>query len=132
MSDRLNELQRQRAIIQGHLAWLDSEIAAAQGSIPTALPSLASFQPQAPTPPVPSTIATPAAPYQDADELIAKFGTDTKSSAQSARRGCFLVFALSLLLLGLIVYGLYRYSRSLHENTEGPESKTMPASPAKR
>ena len=63
MSDRFQELLRQRALVQQHLAWLDGEIAEASGSTP-ATPTPAPRQPFSsphPTPPAPSYAASQAA-----------------------------------------------------------------------
>ena len=110
MSDRLTELQRQRALIQGHLAWLDREIAEVANEPSSASSqSPGSFQPSTPsaaTAPVPTT--APLTANRDADELIAKFGSDTKDTTQSARRGCFIVFgALLVPILGFLAYMIY-------------------------
>ena len=119
MSDRLTELQRQRALIQDHLTWLDQEIAAASGQ--AVAPSTSALR--AAQPAVPAVVA--AAPEEPlADELLAKFTADKKSSVQGVKKGCVQLFALGMVLLVLGIYGLYRYSRSLHEND--PPKKVKP------
>lgn len=124
MSDRLTELQRQRALIQGHLAWLDQEIAAAKNG----------ETPSTPTPELPESRpfeSTSVAEPVIEDELIAKFGAESKSATESVRRGCFIVFAAALLLFGIGVYGLYLYSKNLHQNDAPPAPKAADDSPAR-
>jgi hypothetical protein len=104
MSDRLTELQRQRALVQVHLSWLDQEIAAAKG-IP-APANLNSLTPQAnSSPPEALTVAATA----DADSLLAQYGNETTTTVQSVRKGCFVAFGLLFVLFGLVVYGFYLY-----------------------
>ena len=110
MPDRLTELHRQRALIQDHLTWLDQEIAVITGR--SAEQGQNSAAGGRPTPPPPA--AASAAPDQEADAIITKFSADSINPVQSARKGCFIFFALALVLLGLGVYGLYLYSRSRH------------------
>ena len=117
MSDRLTELQRQRALIQGHLAWLDKEIADVANEPGSPSPqSPVSSQPttaQAAPGPVPMTAPTTA--YRDADELIAKFGSDTKDTTRSARQGCFIVFGAVLVpILGFLAYMILLSFRGRH------------------
>lgn len=120
MPDRLDELVRQRALVQEHLAWLNREIAAAEAaraSAPSASPvpsvpiapasaplhsTLASTSP-AQTPPVASETATPI----DADEILARYQVKPGSLKQDVRKGCFLYFAGAFVLLGIGVALLY-------------------------
>lgn len=65
MSQRLAELQRQRALLQEHLDWLEREIAAEQlrSTEPTSAPvSSPGVEPTAPAEPSPTPSAMPAAP----------------------------------------------------------------------
>jgi hypothetical protein len=82
---QLNELRRQRALVQQHLDWLDREITGA--APPPALP------PPDPTPPVPT-----AAPVYEPDPV---------GASQAARRGCLLYAALTLALLAAALVALY-------------------------
>ena len=130
MSDRLTELQRQRALIQGHLDWLDQEIATAKGqpvkpaTIPLPVPQAATTAPAAPV--------SAAMDTQLADEVIAKFETETKDSTQSVRRGCFVFFALAMTILLLGIYGLYRYSKYRHANDPAPKAQSAQVPPDSR
>lgn len=130
MSDRLSELQRQRALIQGHLAWLDQEIAAATGKPVT--PAITPLPVAKPAIPVPAEPAVAAAEEPLADELIAKFGAEEQTSPQNVRRGCITFFALAMALLLLGVYGLYRYSKNRHAHDVPPAAKSAQDLPESR
>lgn len=103
MSDRLNELRRQRALLQQHLEWLDAEIAAAQPG-------------EKPPSPAPTVAPRPAEPVATValEALLAEQKHAPESSAAQVRRGCFIAFGLIFVVLGLAVYGLYLYSASRH------------------
>lgn len=110
MSDRLSELQRQRALIQGHLAWLDREIAREQG-----VPS----KPVAPSSNSPLTAPLPAPTSgQVSESIITQFGSDTKNEVQGMRKGCFIVFGIVMLpalaALGYLIYQAYVSYSSRH------------------
>ncbi len=132
MSDRLSELQRQRALIQGHLTWLDQEIARAAGAsitpTPTATASSALIKDAVALP----AIQVSAPDVRDADALIAQYETNPKNLTQSTRKGCFMIFGLALLLLGIVICGLLLYTRSRHAHDLPPVPKSAPTSPANR
>ena len=104
MSDRLKDLQRQRALAQEQLAWLDREIARETGA-------------QVPPPPAPITPAAglqPAMPSSaDADAIIARYQDPGRSVHSETKRGCFLYFfvALGAVALGVIAFWFLRYRR---------------------
>jgi len=114
MSKRLPELLRQRALLQEHLAWLEREIAAEQGTAPTETPSTSSRNnnPSAPqssqvTPPTPPPL--PELPA-DVEKIVAQYRQDPGSLTQDTRRGCLMIFWIALgstLLISGIVYWLY-------------------------
>jgi len=104
MSDRLKELQRQRALAQEQLAWLDREIARETGRAPVPGQSAA-----APVPPTPSAPSTTDAERM-ADEIIARYKGEAAASPTDVKRGCFLYFAFAFVLLGLGLVALYFYS----------------------
>lgn len=123
MSNRLPELLRQRALLQEHLAWLDREIAAEQGSaapapVPSPLPfstagtSLRDVRPSTPTTNLTSAATPPPLPQLPADveKIVAQYRRDPGSLTQDTRRGCLIIFwiglAATLLICGL-VYWLY-------------------------
>ncbi len=124
MSDRLDALLRQRALLQEHLAWLDSEIAATRppgtlvapaGSVGDArtptLPAPAPARPVALPPlaaPATSTSdVSPTAVAAQADEILESYRTPPTSVKSDVRKGCLLYFVGAFLLLGLGVTALY-------------------------
>jgi len=124
MSDRLQELQRHRAMLQEHLAWLDREIAALGESKPSPLPPAegvpAAFT--APTPRAPGSFpptatrsnsaAAELASAKTAEEIMARYQAETQSVQTKTKLGCFLYFFFALGLVAVIV--LIFYLRTLH------------------
>ena len=102
--DRLQELRRQRALVQEHLVWLDREIAALSGGVRPAVPPAAPAASPAPAP----------AGDPETEALIETYRAESISSLASVRRGCFLVFFAALAVFGLAVLALYFYTRSHH------------------
>ena len=105
MTDRLEVLRQQRALVQEQLAWFDQEIAALTGPAPGA-----------PTPPLSPTAAEnapapvaapgpvlPRAPLPDFPEYRA----DPAGMQTAARRGCLMYAGLALLLLFLGAVAIY-------------------------
>jgi hypothetical protein len=141
-SSRLDQLRRQRALLQEHVTWLDREIAAemvagrtanSSGPVPSSSPapapsSSASLGYRAPLPPASATVsplptasavAMPAAPtastgaHVDVDELFDRLrADDRKDNAPPSRTGCWVAFAVILLVLigsaGALIFFLYR------------------------
>ncbi len=120
MSDRLQELLRQKALLSEHAAWLDREIAQekarADSVAPDALGRIAGVQAVPAEPEAPS-IATPPAPVA-VDPLAGSVGSassrksgegqpEPKSIQQDVRRGCLLWFAAALVLFGLAVVAIF-------------------------
>ncbi|MBI3886651.1 MAG: hypothetical protein HY302_13115 [Opitutae bacterium] len=120
MSDRLHELQRQRALAQEQLAFLDREIAAEQaksGAPHTAPHSVT------PTPTVSPTPAAMAAAAQrtttqhesvlptDAEKILAEYAAEPGSIKGDVKKGCFLYFFLALAALAAAVVALYLHSQ---------------------
>ena len=105
MSDRLAELQRQRALVQEHLAWLEREIAATGKALdqpapaPLPVPTLAAASATVPTKPVPSEAHV--------DELLAQYRSAPGAVRQDVRKGCLLYFGLALVALVASVAILY-------------------------
>lgn len=115
VSDRLTELQRQRALLQEHLAWLEKEIAAQSGAN-VSTPAGAQAAPQRAvqaaqvagrsTPPSPIAAVTviPTVPAAaDADALIQQYGYDPKATSADVKRGCWFAFAGAFLVVGLVL-----------------------------
>ncbi|MFA5058335.1 MAG: hypothetical protein WC485_09500 [Opitutaceae bacterium] len=97
MSDRLQELLRQRTLLSGHVAWLDREIALEQARTGMTAPA-----PGAPPP----ASASPAADA-DAEAMLDQYRTSPQSIQQEVRRGCLLYFFGALALVGLCVLAVY-------------------------
>jgi len=100
MSDRLNELRRQRALVQAQADWLDREIAACGDAkpAPDATPAVAPVAAAANRPSLPVHAVTP-------EEQI--YTPDPIGASQRAKRGCFLYFVLILALLGATLLVFY-------------------------
>ena len=128
MSDRLQDLLRQRALIQEQLAWLDREIAAASAADATTTPAVATAPRSVPTLPQPGYLASQAAaiaahqaaaraPATDrgenpavaaaADAILEKYRVQPDSLRTDVRQGCFLYFFGALAAVAVIVVGLY-------------------------
>lgn len=99
MSDRLEQLRRQRELLQQHLAWLDAEIATATRAEQRTPES-----------------AAPRAEPTDAElaQLMAAQKDAPADSASEAKRGCIVAFALMLAVLGLAVFAWYLLFRTRH------------------
>lgn len=83
VSDRLDELRRQRAIVQQHLAWIESEIAAAGGEISA---------PKTAAPSAPSLAAKP--PATPADALLEQYAAEEQTSPGKVKLGCWIAFVV--------------------------------------
>jgi hypothetical protein len=108
-SDRLKELQRQRALAQEQVAWFDREIARETGELPAVAALLESKAPASnPTPVVP-----PVA--QSAADILSQYSKETPGSmAKDAKRGCLLYFAFAmgvLFLSAIAAYFIWQQSR---------------------
>lgn len=123
MSDRLNELRRQRALVAEQLAWLDREISAAAGAPPAAPVAPAPVTtPAAPVTPRPEPVSAPTPPATvdpevstavaaDADSLLDEYRVAPEELKTDVKKGCFLYFFAALALLALVVIGLYFFFR---------------------
>ena len=102
VSDRLKELQRQRALAQEQLAWLDREIAREAGqSVP---PPPAPVAPATPQPvPVARDAISAAHAAADAEAILAQYRSEPEKLQKSVKLGCYLYFflALGMLILGM-------------------------------
>jgi hypothetical protein len=106
VSERLKDLQRQRALAQEQLAWLDREIARESNTLPTPTASIPSPAPVAPPK------AIPAQAEAEAEAMLAQYRSDPDAMQRNVKRGCILYFlaALGLLALGLLAFHfLYRH-----------------------
>jgi hypothetical protein len=110
MPDRLQELRRQRVLVAEHLAWLDREIAATEGT-PAASPtrdlSPASTLSAKIAPAPPATVVAAAAADAEAESILRNYRTEAEHSPAQVKRGCWWAFATSLTLLILSVAAIY-------------------------
>jgi hypothetical protein len=113
VSDRSDELRRQREIVRQHLAWLDRELASREGiPAPEPLPNVAQDYPSVP-PRYPSVSASDA--DRDAESILDEFRQPAPSIEAQTKRGCILYFAIGVgLLLAVVIATVYFYSRGRH------------------
>ncbi|HEX7630841.1 MAG TPA: hypothetical protein VF388_01805 [Lacunisphaera sp.] len=108
MSDRLAELQRQRALAQEQLAWFDREIARETGQ---PVPVAAVANPvETPTASADQAVKDAAA-AREAEHILAQFQEVPQDAAKDAKQGCYLWFAFLMtivLLSGAAIYFFYR------------------------
>jgi hypothetical protein len=104
--DRLQELRRQRALVQEQLAFLDREIAATSGQATSAKPAV-------PSPlPVPAAHLQPAVSAADGaevDELIKSLEEESRSNPVEVKRGCIWIFVAAIVLFALCLVAFYLY-----------------------
>ena len=108
MADRLEELRKQRALVQQHLTWLDHEIAAMTVTRLTLPP----FAMRSGTrPPVAPTATTPAVPMAPGAGVpipeLSDFQVDPDNVHGDTRRGCILYAAIALIVMALICGVIY-------------------------
>ena len=141
MSDRLQELLQQRALLQSHLAWLDREIAAASGqkTLPLSAPADAtgrtssdtSVPPPALTSPPPAPINAPTGTDAEAEQILAHYRLDTTSVRTDVRKGCLLYFFGAFLLLGLVLTAFY-FFYTYRQHSDVSSDVTQSVEPAQR
>lgn len=112
MSDRLADLQRQRALAQEQVAWFDREIAKESGRVTPPASAPAAPIPTAPVIPRPTAAAADEAAARAAQEIIAQYqdGHSPQSAATDMKRGCYLAFFFALgavVLIFLTAYFIY-------------------------
>jgi hypothetical protein len=113
MSDRLKELQRQRALAQEQVDWFDREIAALAGGQATV-----SAAPPSPAP-VPVPAAVPSAPSSTeatamAEQILSQYRRPGGDVQADIKRGCILYFIFALGALAILAVGAYVLYRSTH------------------
>ena len=108
MSDRLKDLQRQRALAQEQLDWLDREIARETGAA-------AAFPTRSTTPALPEPAIQPvsSAVAPSPEQILAQYQTRGRPMAVEAKRGCILYFIVGMILLVLAVGAVFlvKYKR---------------------
>ena len=103
MSDRLKDLQRQRALAQEQLAWFDREIARETNAAPAPMAVPAAVPAPAPT--------AVSQSIPQADELIERYAPKGKPVHDQVKRGCLLYFGIAFALVALGILALYLYHR---------------------
>ena len=125
MPDRLNELLRQRALIQEHLSWLDRQIIAeSDGISPLASPASTADHPEAGKQPLVSTplpfdnegLAQVAVAQNEqvAEAIMADYKKDPERQRSDIKRGCFLYFIGALAFVSLVVFLFYFFYSRRH------------------
>jgi hypothetical protein len=101
VSDRLDELRRQRALQRDHLDWIEREIAA--------LEEAARAQPPA-EPPV--VLPAPPADEASAEAILREYVQPAASIEKRTQLGCALYLCLVLALMALGVFAVYMHARA--------------------
>jgi hypothetical protein len=109
MSDRLSDLQRQRALLQEHVAWLDREIARESGARPPTPPRREDAIPT--SPPLPAATPVNAATQESAADTVGIPQETAGAMAADAKRGCLIAFAVGMILFFAVVLGAYFLTR---------------------
>lgn len=129
MSARLQDLLRQRALIQEQLAWLDREIATTTAASASPTPAIAPSPRAVPAPTQPGYLASQAvalaahqaaaardqadagsgnpAATTAAEAILEKYRVPPDSLKTDVRKGCFLYFFAALAVVAVVVAGLY-------------------------
>jgi hypothetical protein len=101
VSDRLDELRRQRALQREHLDWIEREIAALE----EAARRQAGAEP-------PVVLAEASANERDAEAILGEYVQAPASIETRTKLGCILYFCLLLALMALCVGALYLHARA--------------------
>ncbi len=108
MSDRLKELQRQRALAQEQAAWFEREIARESGVAPSDLPPVPTPAADAPAEPEKEMSAVD----KEAEKILARFRHVEHPVRDEVKRGCLIYFFLAFGLLALALVGFYFLKKS--------------------
>jgi len=115
MSDRLQELLRQKTLLAEHAAWLEREIAVEQalagGTVGPALPAPLPLTATMPSATAPAAPLPAAAAEAEAEAILAQYRDSAKSARRQVKWGCILyvVAGAALVLLGIVlIYVLAR------------------------
>jgi hypothetical protein len=111
VSDRADELRRQRRLLLEHLAWLEREIVAEDGSRPHEAEPVPQPAQEAYEPPI-----LPPGPVddRDAEAILAEYRTPAMSIAAKTKMGCVAYFAAFMLIVAVAVTLFYLYTRASH------------------
>jgi hypothetical protein len=108
VSDRADDLRRQRDLLREHLAWIERELAAEEASARTE-------EPRSPAPPPfqPPPLETRApVDDRDAEAILAEYRTPAVSIATKTKLGCVAYFAVAVFLIAGLVLAFYLYTRA--------------------
>jgi hypothetical protein len=100
---RLDDLQRQRALIQEHLAWLDRQIAA-NAVTPAVLPPLTA---QTASVPAPIRLGSPQAIAPSGSGEFEEYQPDAARMESDAKKGCLLYAVAGFLLFFATLVAVY-------------------------
>jgi hypothetical protein len=106
VSDRSDELRRQRELLRQHLAWLDREIAQADAEAPQGGPILKQ-QPPRIIPPAFSVDALDG--DRDAEAILAEYRTSAPGVESQTKRGCIIYFAAAMAVFLAVSAALIYY-----------------------
>jgi hypothetical protein len=109
VSERSDELRRQRELLRENLAWLEREIAREEGIAAQEAPP-----PQAPPRlSQPPSSASASDRDRDAEAILAEYRTSAPAVESQTKRGCILYFAVALVLfLGVAGVLIFFYARA--------------------
>jgi len=109
MTPRMEKLQRQRALLQEHLRWLESEIASEASTVPAGISESSEPAAAAPVVPSPTAVAPTESPgaiaAPDATALVPE--ADVRGIHSDVRSGCLLYFILAFVALAAVVGLIY-------------------------
>jgi hypothetical protein len=94
VSDRANELRRQRDLLRDNLAWIEKEIAAEEGRANAASPGV----PPPLVPPASFSVDAPDA-ARDAEAILSEYRTAPVSISSQTKLGCISYFAVAMVLI---------------------------------
>jgi hypothetical protein len=98
--DRLEELRRQRALQREHLASIDREIAALEGTG------------EAPVEDTPPFVGAFSSGTRTAEEILGKYREAGLNDPSKAKRGCLLLFLAAIALLFAGLGAMYFYIKA--------------------
>lgn len=108
MSDRADDLRRQRDLLREHLDWIERELANELGA--------SRPEPEA----APRAVAPPSLPFRpapvddrDAEAILAEYRTPPTSIAAKTKLGCVTYFIVGMALLAAAVTAFYLYVRAV-------------------
>lgn len=119
--EALNELKRQRALVQEHLNWLDAQIRMAQGQPAEQSPSPAQAQGEPPPPPTPATHGQSTGTPLPSETWIE--GVEPANLTSTTKIGCVL---LTLLLCAGVLYLVFVLPYQLLGSNDEPATEDTP------